>query len=138
MDPLQFAYQSGIRVDDTIIFLTHRALCHLEKPGAQDKLENSSRMIGGLPPEQCREDQRPGFGFPQVQTLPLARAIIQIMDTEILLQVPGHLNKNITTSTVRSVHLICQLCKAVIFIRLHARAGKLKCSTAVLQSIQEV
>lgn len=41
MDPLQFAYQSGIRVDVTIIFLTHRALSHLEKPG-------STRQAGEL------------------------------------------------------------------------------------------
>lgn len=34
MDPLQFAYQPGIGVDDAIIFLLHRALSHLEKPGS--------------------------------------------------------------------------------------------------------
>ena len=34
MDPLQFAYQTGIRVDDTIIFLLDRSLSHLEKPGS--------------------------------------------------------------------------------------------------------
>ena len=33
MDPLQFAYQPGIGVDDTIIFLLDRSLSHLEKPG---------------------------------------------------------------------------------------------------------
>ena len=34
MDQLQFAYQPGIRVDDTIIFLLDRSLSHLEKPGS--------------------------------------------------------------------------------------------------------
>ena len=32
MDPLQFAYQPNIGVDDAIIFLLHRALSHLERP----------------------------------------------------------------------------------------------------------
>ena len=34
MDPLQFAYQPGIGVDDAIIFLLDRSLSHLEKPGS--------------------------------------------------------------------------------------------------------
>ncbi|XP_036958405.1 uncharacterized protein LOC119021911 [Acanthopagrus latus] len=33
MDPLQFAYQPGIGVDDAIIFPLDRSLSHLEKPG---------------------------------------------------------------------------------------------------------
>ncbi|KAI4873924.1 hypothetical protein NFI96_008574 [Prochilodus magdalenae] len=33
MDPLQFAYQPGVGVDDAVIYLRHRALSHLEKPG---------------------------------------------------------------------------------------------------------
>ncbi|KAL0158830.1 hypothetical protein M9458_046906, partial [Cirrhinus mrigala] len=33
LDPLQFAYRSGIGVDDAIIYLLHRALSHLEAPG---------------------------------------------------------------------------------------------------------
>ena len=33
-DPLQFAYQHGIGVDDAVIFLQHRALSHLETPGS--------------------------------------------------------------------------------------------------------
>ena len=32
--PLQFASQPGIRVDNTIIFLLHRSLSHLAKPGS--------------------------------------------------------------------------------------------------------
>ena len=34
MDPLQFAYKLGIRVDDLITFLLDRSLSHLEKPGS--------------------------------------------------------------------------------------------------------
>uniref|UniRef100_A0A8C6M681 Reverse transcriptase domain-containing protein n=1 Tax=Nothobranchius furzeri TaxID=105023 RepID=A0A8C6M681_NOTFU len=34
LDPLQFAYQPGIGVEDAIIYLLHRALTHLEKPGS--------------------------------------------------------------------------------------------------------
>ncbi|KAI4883190.1 hypothetical protein NFI96_029396, partial [Prochilodus magdalenae] len=34
MDPLQFAYQPGVGVDDAVIYLLHRALFHLEKPGS--------------------------------------------------------------------------------------------------------
>ena len=34
MDPLQFAYQPDIGVDDTVIYPLHRALSHLEKPGS--------------------------------------------------------------------------------------------------------
>ncbi len=34
MDPLQFAYQPGIGVDNAIIFLLHKALSHLKKPGS--------------------------------------------------------------------------------------------------------
>ena len=30
LDPLQFAYQPGIGVDDAVIYLLHRALSHLE------------------------------------------------------------------------------------------------------------
>ncbi|XP_073674252.1 uncharacterized protein [Garra rufa] len=33
LDPLQFAYRSGIGVDDAIIYLLHRALSYLEAPG---------------------------------------------------------------------------------------------------------
>lgn len=38
LDPLQFAYQSGIGVDDAVIFLQHRALSHLEKPGSTGRI----------------------------------------------------------------------------------------------------
>ena len=38
MDPLQFAYQPNIGVDDAIIFLLHRALSHLERPGSTVKV----------------------------------------------------------------------------------------------------
>ncbi|KAI4887201.1 hypothetical protein NFI96_031265, partial [Prochilodus magdalenae] len=34
MDPLRFAYQPGVGVDDAVICLLHRALSHLEKPGS--------------------------------------------------------------------------------------------------------
>ena len=34
MDPLQFAYQAQLSVDDAIIYLLHRAYSHLEKPGS--------------------------------------------------------------------------------------------------------
>ncbi|KAK7158641.1 hypothetical protein R3I94_005089 [Phoxinus phoxinus] len=34
LDPLQFAYQPGIGVEDAIIYLSHRALSHLEKTGS--------------------------------------------------------------------------------------------------------
>ena len=34
LDPLQFAYQSQISVDDAIIYLLHRAYSHLERPGS--------------------------------------------------------------------------------------------------------
>ncbi|KAI4875880.1 hypothetical protein NFI96_009457 [Prochilodus magdalenae] len=34
MDPLQFAYQPGVGVDDAVIYHLHRALSHLEKPGS--------------------------------------------------------------------------------------------------------
>ncbi|KAL0192386.1 hypothetical protein M9458_010682, partial [Cirrhinus mrigala] len=34
IDPLQFAYQPGIGVDDAVIFLLYRALSHLEKSGS--------------------------------------------------------------------------------------------------------
>ena len=33
MDPLQFAYQPGLGVDDAVIYLLHRSLAHLENPG---------------------------------------------------------------------------------------------------------
>lgn len=33
LDPLHFAYRPGIGVDDVIIYLLHRALCHLEAAG---------------------------------------------------------------------------------------------------------
>ncbi|MDG2555456.1 reverse transcriptase family protein [Vibrio parahaemolyticus] len=38
MDLLQFAYQPGTRVDATAIFLLHRALSHLEKPGSSVRI----------------------------------------------------------------------------------------------------
>ncbi|XP_049904317.1 insulin-induced gene 2 protein isoform X1 [Epinephelus moara] len=38
MDPLQFAYQPGIGVDEAVIFLLHRALSHLEKPGSSVRI----------------------------------------------------------------------------------------------------
>ena len=34
MDPLQFAYCHNVGVEDAVIFLQHRALSHLEKPGS--------------------------------------------------------------------------------------------------------
>ncbi|CAL9691895.1 unnamed protein product [Knipowitschia caucasica] len=34
MDPLQFAYRPGIRVEDAIFTLLYRSLSHLEKPGS--------------------------------------------------------------------------------------------------------
>ena len=34
VDPLHFAYQPGIRVDDAIVFLLDRSLSQLEKPGS--------------------------------------------------------------------------------------------------------
>ncbi|KAI4896686.1 hypothetical protein NFI96_022894, partial [Prochilodus magdalenae] len=34
MDPPPFAYQPGVGVDDAVIYLLHRALSHLEKPGS--------------------------------------------------------------------------------------------------------
>ncbi|KAI4886295.1 hypothetical protein NFI96_002284 [Prochilodus magdalenae] len=34
MDSLQFAYQPGVGVDNAVIYLLHRALSHLEKPGS--------------------------------------------------------------------------------------------------------
>lgn len=34
LDPLQFAYQPGIGVEDAIIYLSHRALSHLESTGS--------------------------------------------------------------------------------------------------------
>ena len=34
MDPLQFAYQPGIGVDDAVIYLLHRSLSHLESTGS--------------------------------------------------------------------------------------------------------
>ena len=34
MDPLQFAYHLGFGVVDAVIFLQHRALSYLEKPGS--------------------------------------------------------------------------------------------------------
>ncbi|KAI5095921.1 hypothetical protein C0J45_14351 [Silurus meridionalis] len=34
MDPLQFAYQPGIGVEDAVIFLLNRAISHLEKAGS--------------------------------------------------------------------------------------------------------
>ncbi|KAK7945276.1 hypothetical protein WMY93_001004 [Mugilogobius chulae] len=46
LDPLQFAYRPGIGVEDAVIFLLHRSLSHLEKPGCaplllRDKLETA-------------------------------------------------------------------------------------------------
>lgn len=34
LDPLQFAYQPGIGVDDAILYLLHRSLSHLEEAGS--------------------------------------------------------------------------------------------------------
>ncbi|XP_054865475.1 uncharacterized protein LOC129348636 [Amphiprion ocellaris] len=34
LDPLQFAYQPNIGVDDAVIYLLHRSLTHLEKPSS--------------------------------------------------------------------------------------------------------
>ena len=34
LDPLQFAYQPWIGVEDTIIYLLNRVFTHLDKPGA--------------------------------------------------------------------------------------------------------
>ncbi|KAK0140949.1 hypothetical protein N1851_022059 [Merluccius polli] len=34
LDPLQFAYQPRLGVEDTIIFLHHRACAHLDRPGS--------------------------------------------------------------------------------------------------------
>jgi len=34
LDPLQFAYQPGIRVDDAVIYKLHRSLLHLEDSGS--------------------------------------------------------------------------------------------------------
>lgn len=33
-DPLQFAYQPNIEVEDAIIFLMEKSLSHLERPGS--------------------------------------------------------------------------------------------------------
>ena len=38
-DPMQFAYQPGIGVDDTIIFLLDRSLSPLEKPGSTVRMQ---------------------------------------------------------------------------------------------------
>nr|XP_024657355.1 ankyrin repeat and protein kinase domain-containing protein 1-like [Maylandia zebra] len=37
-DPREFAYQPGIGVEDAIIYLLHRALTHLEKPGSSVRI----------------------------------------------------------------------------------------------------
>ena len=67
MDPLQFAYQPGIGVDDAVIDLLHRSLSHLEKPGSSVRvmffdlcsafntiqsglLRNKLENTGGSPP----------------------------------------------------------------------------------------
>ena len=38
LDPFQFAYQPGIGVDNTIIFLLDRSLSHLKKPGSTARI----------------------------------------------------------------------------------------------------
>ncbi|TWW61350.1 hypothetical protein D4764_05G0014400 [Takifugu flavidus] len=43
MDPLQFAYQPSIGVDDAVIYLLHTSLTHLEKAGST---EDHPRLLG--------------------------------------------------------------------------------------------
>ena len=38
LDPLQFAYQADIGVDDAITYLLNRALNHLEDPGCSVRI----------------------------------------------------------------------------------------------------
>ena len=38
LDPLQFAYQAGIGVDDAIIYLMNRALTYLDTPGCSVRI----------------------------------------------------------------------------------------------------
>ncbi len=48
MDPLQFIFQHGIGVDDAAIFLLHRALSHLEKPGSTVRIKFFDFLISVL------------------------------------------------------------------------------------------
>jgi len=58
MHPLQFIYQSGIRVDDAVIFLLHGALSHLEKPGSPVRITffDFSSAFNTIQPELLREN----------------------------------------------------------------------------------
>ncbi|KAI3376785.1 hypothetical protein L3Q82_000393 [Scortum barcoo] len=49
MDPLQFAYQPGIGVDDAIIYLLHRSLSHLEDAGNTDCVSDVVVCSTGAP-----------------------------------------------------------------------------------------
>ncbi|TWW54569.1 RNA-directed DNA polymerase from mobile element jockey [Takifugu flavidus] len=47
MDPLQFAYQPSIGVDDAVIYLLHTSLTHLEKAGSTCIQHHPAQAAGG-------------------------------------------------------------------------------------------
>ncbi len=67
MDPLQFAYQPGIGVDDTVIYLLHRSLSHLEKA------ENTVRICFLISVTVCPMFLPPAtFPLPQTREFPFS------------------------------------------------------------------
>ncbi|TWW54508.1 putative RNA-directed DNA polymerase from transposon BS [Takifugu flavidus] len=48
MDPLQFAYQPSIGVDDAVIYLLHTSLTHLEKAGSTPRLLGDKLQVAGV------------------------------------------------------------------------------------------
>ncbi|KAI3376951.1 hypothetical protein L3Q82_000191 [Scortum barcoo] len=54
MDPLQFAYQPDIGVDDAVIYLLHTSLTHLEKAGST-KFSDDSAVVGLITDGDDRE-----------------------------------------------------------------------------------
>lgn len=56
LDPLKFAYQLGIEVDETVIYLLHRSFSHLENPGSTARVMvfDFSRVFRTIQPSLLR------------------------------------------------------------------------------------
>ncbi len=59
LDPLQFAYQSSIGVDDAVIYLLHRSYLHLEDAGRAVRIRGAATDSG--PPGQHIHSGPPAF-----------------------------------------------------------------------------
>lgn len=55
LDPLEFAYQPNVRVNDAIIYLLHFAYTHLDRPGSATRIVFFSRALNTTLPALLRK-----------------------------------------------------------------------------------